>query len=140
MSVSKQGRKPEQSSQKRLIKRTLIASAIGIAILFILLLVFSAILLKTDTAGNSLALCAFAACAIAALIAGFAAVRPVRKNGLMLGAAASIPVIIVVLIACVALGGAPGTSAVIAVVIMLVCGGAGGIAAANKRSTRRHKV
>ncbi len=137
MSVIRGKRETTEKGTKYIIIRLLRGAAIGSAAFFLLLLLLAQIILKSDLGDSVLTAAAMASAGIAALVSGFFAVRPIRKNGIPLGAASVIPVIAVTALCCAVAAGGIGKNLLYSVVLMLVCGAVGGIGAVNMRKKGR---
>ena len=85
----KKKRKKKSASQnnsvKNMIIKILIGSAVGAAVFFALSLLASLILWKNDSAPSAYGYVIIAIGALAGFIGGFTAVRPTRKNGIVVG-------------------------------------------------------
>lgn len=139
MSVKKSKRGRETSAKKKTVLSVLKGSAVGTVLFFLLLLLASRAVLRFDLDSALLTVFAFAVAAVAAFAAGFAAVRPTRKNGVPMGAVSAVPILAVVAVAAAITSGSVGRNMLIAAAIMLVFGAVGGIAAVNfrKKKSRR---
>lgn len=109
-----------------------------IASLCILLSVFSVLITNSDLGPVVTTVFAVLSFAFAAFIAGFIAVRPKRKDGIVTGLFASLPVLLISSLVLLGVkGGNPGYTIFITLGVQLVFGIVGGITAANLRSKSR---
>ncbi len=121
------------------LKSIIIGSVIGVVLFVVLLTVASAAVLSADIGKNLYQVIGLAAGALASFAGGFAAVRPVHKNGVPYGALAGIiQAIIVSIISFAANSASAGTKLFLLMGLMVLCSAAGGIAAVNLK--RRRKV
>lgn len=114
--------------------KALIGSLVNIIIFFALSAAFSFICLKADLDEALLKYFVFAAAAISGLIGGFTAVRPIRKNGLLIGGACALPAFLIIfLISSILSRTGIAVSGWIAALIMTLASALGGILSANRR-------
>ena len=133
-------RRPAENDTKRTVKSALRGTLIGTAVLFILLIALSAVCLKADPEGGTVYLiCVLVSCAVSAFSSGFISVRPIRKNGALLGMFS----VLLPALACVAAvlicAGSVGKNMLFAFAVMLIFGAFGGISAANMRKNQRKR-
>ncbi|MBQ2775189.1 MAG: TIGR04086 family membrane protein [Clostridia bacterium] len=128
----------EDKGIKYIITKILIGSVLGIALFFILLSLAALVILKNPLDSKILPIITLFISALSAFAAGFISVRPIRKNGILMGVCSSLPLIIAV---CAAIlfesGGSVGVMTAVAVVVMLVCAAIGGIAAVNMKKRNK---
>lgn len=135
MSKSKRS-KPKQDGTGfgSIIKAVLLGSALNIIIYTVLLAISSLISLKADTGEEYYKLFIWVICAISGFFGGYGAVGRVRKNGLVVGAAAALPAyFIIVLVSTIISRTGLSASGIIAALIMTVFSALGGVLSANKR-------
>lgn len=131
MSVKK--RKKKKSEKKAngmgyIAKTVGIASLIGTAVFFILCAAAALIIFKKDIEPSVLPAVFYAICGLSGIICGFAAVRPVKHNGLILGMTGALPAYFIVFLILSIINRSPVSSTGwISLGIMTICGGAGGI-------------
>lgn len=138
MASKKSRRTAEQNPNLQKALHILLGSGIGIALLFAALFGASAAALKNDLHGTVFSVLAYLCCALPALIGGFIAVRPLRKNGILFGALSGLPLCLVLVILCAVFYGQVSRNLGFAVLLVLFCGALGGIGAVNLRSKRRY--
>lgn len=137
---SKEIRKKEENASSILIKRILIGAAITAGLFFVILCIVSFAALKSDMGEGAYASAGRAVAIVSGFSGGFVSVLPVRKKGLVTGAA------------CGALGAVPAMIAVffadtasspVGVLILLLiftsAAAVGGITAANIRKKQKFK-
>ncbi len=130
----------KQVGDKFIIKTVLIGSVIGIICFFALLAIFALIALKQDLSEEYYWILTIVASAVSSFIGGFSAVRPIRKNGLILGMASVIPLFLVVLtVASIVNRTGISMYGWIALGVMLLFGAGAGVFAANKRQNVKIK-
>ncbi|MDR0532190.1 MAG: TIGR04086 family membrane protein [Oscillospiraceae bacterium] len=116
----------------------------GLALFAGLLAIAAAVCLKLDAALTALPLIAIPIAGLSAFAAAYCNVRPVRKQGLLLGLLAAGAFYLITLTAALAFSRATlGMNAVTLLLVALFCGGGGGVFAANRvssaKSVRRKK-
>jgi putative membrane protein (TIGR04086 family) len=139
MSVRQSKRGKEDSGRKKFAITVLKGSALGTVVFFLLLLIFSRVILRFDIDSSLLAVFAFASAALAAFVSGFAAVRPARKKGVPVGALSVLPILIVIAAVSAIASGSLGQNMLIAAAIMLLGGAAGGVSAVNLRRKKSRR-
>lgn len=114
--------------------KSLTGSAVGAAVFFALIALSSLIALRADMSQKILPVFVLVSGAVAGLVCGFTAVRPVGKNGLLLGAAASVlPYLIIIVISvCISHSGL-GNYGWILLAVLVIASALGGVLAVNKR-------
>lgn len=114
--------------------KTLIGSLVNIIIYFALTAVFSLISLKTDAKSDYFKYMIFFISAMSGLVGGFAAVKPIRKNGILIGAVSAAPAFLIIFLVSSIIG-RTGISIAgwISAAIMTLFSAVGGIISANKR-------
>ena len=134
MSEKSRGEQKGKSGMRLTAISLLIGNIIGTVLFFLLTLLASAVILKKTVSSDFYTPVAVIISGLSALAAGFAAVRPIRKNGLIMGLGSSI-----LLIACICAsaaltsGGSMGIKTAIAAAVAAVCAAVGGILAANMK-------
>lgn len=114
--------------------RVLVGSLTGIAVYFALTAVASLILWKADTDEGLYKFIILLIGAAAAFAGGFVAVRPVRKNGIIVGALSVLPVYAVELVVSLLVSKSGiGVIGWILLALQLAAAAVGGIIAVNKR-------
>ncbi len=127
----------ENSELKQFAIAILKGFAAGTAFLFILLSIFSIIMVKFDYSEKSIPIMALTSTVLAAFVAGYWATKCIKKKGLMIGIITSIPLAIAVTaFVAVANEGTIGPLAVTAVLIMIGMGGFGGVVSVNKKARK----
>lgn len=117
-----------------IIIKALIGSLVNIIVFFALSAVFSFICLKADLDEALFKYFVFAAGAASGLVGGFTAVKPVRKNGLIIGGACALPAFLIIfLISSIISRTGIDVSGWIAALIMTLFSALGGILSANRR-------
>lgn len=136
--MGKKKHRREESGIEYVIKKTLTGSGVMLAVLVVLILVFTQVALKMDMEQKFLPIFALASAAIAAIVGGFTAIRPTRRNGLLFGALSAMPVVIIFLLFMVLMKDVHlGQNTLITAVIMPVFAAMGGIAAVNIKKKRK---
>lgn len=131
-----------RTNEKNPVKKSLIiygaAILAEIVSLCVLLSVFSLLITKSDLGTAITTVFAVLSFAFSAFIAGFIAVRPKRKDGIVTGLFASLPVLLISALVLLGVkGGSPGYTIFITLGCQLLFGVIGGITAANLRSKSR---
>lgn len=131
-------RRTKASSQtnevKDIIIKALIGSAFGTIFFLILTALASLILWKQDADTPVYKYVLLLIGVVSGFVTGFIAVRPVRKNGLALGALSALPsYFIVILISSILARSGVGVIGWILLAIMVIFSAVGGIVAVNKR-------
>ena len=134
----KKKRKKKSASQNNSVKNTiikiLIGSAVGAAVFFALSLLASLILWKNDSAPSAYGYVIIAIGALAGFIGGFTAVRPTRKNGIVVGMLSAIVPWSVILPASVLIAHSGlSVEGWIFLAVYILLSAVGGIVAVNKR-------
>ena len=123
-----------RSANKLIIKSVLIGSAAGIVSFFALTCVLTLLAYTQDLEESYYTALIFFASGFSAFISGFAAVLPLKRNGLVLGLLSVLPTFFFIVgVAGIVSRTGIGFLGWIALVIMLGTGALGGIVAANKR-------
>ena len=134
---AKRGERKETDAKKILLISLLIGNIFGAAMFFILLSIASTVILKKGVSSGAYAPISIACAGIAAFLAGFFSVNPIRKNGLLLGLGSSVLLIASIVISAAVAGGGVGIKTAIAAAVAAVCACIGGILSANmKKKTR----
>ena len=138
MTTTKKRQSQEDKGIKYIITKLLLGSALGIAVFFMLLSVASLFVLKNSVDSKIFPIISLFIAAISSFFSSFVAVRPIRKNGILMGICASLPLIITI---CIAVffesGGNIGVITVVMTVSMIICAAIGGIIAVNKKKRSR---
>ncbi|HAY73938.1 MAG TPA: TIGR04086 family membrane protein [Ruminococcaceae bacterium] len=114
--------------------KTLIGSLVNIIIYFALTAVFSLISLKTDAKSDYFRYMIFFISAMSGLVGGFAAVKPIRKNGILIGAVSAAPAFLIIfLVSSIISRTGISITGWVAAAIMTLFSAIGGIISANKR-------
>lgn len=128
----------DEKSSKYVLKKVVWGSVFGIAAFFVLFAVFAAVLLKGGVKQSLYPFIALGISALAAFVSGFAAVRPIRRNGILLGIFSSIPIIVVIIAALLITNrGDLGFFTLMMIPLMLLTGAVGGIVSVNMRRLKR---
>lgn len=131
---SKSKPKPQNSSVKNMILKTLIGSAVSMVVFVVLALIAAFILWKNDADVPSFKYIISVLGAVAGLVGGFVAVRPVRKNGIAFGAlSALLPCAVIITAAVLIAKTSLSLAGWIFVAVYIVFSAVGGIIAVNKR-------
>ena len=114
--------------------KTLVGSLINGVIFFAVIAVCSLICWKSDANSTVFKYLVFVAGAISGFIGGYTAVKPFRKNGILIGAVSSAPVFLIIfLIASIISRTGIAASGWISALIMTLFSSIGGIMSANRR-------
>ncbi len=114
--------------------RLAVGALIGIVLFFALSAAASFVLWKTDTDSSIYKFVMLAAGALSSFCTGFASVRPIRKNGLALGALSSLPLFLAVFLASTLISKSSiGAVGWIMLGVQMLFAAIGGIIAVNKR-------
>ncbi len=136
----------DASSKKSTNTNTLKANAVciltgnvlGVLLFFAFTAIMSAIILRNSLSSSVYFPMLLAASALSGVVAGFVAVLPIRKNGLIIGLLSSIFTVIAMFISSAfASGKTPGIKAIFAAVLSMVFSATGGILAANLKKKRK---
>ena len=126
--------KPQNNSVKNIAIKTAIGSAISLILFFSLAAVSAFILWKNDADTASFKYILFAIGAVSGFLGGFTAVRPIRKNGIVLGAVSSLlPCIVAIGISALIAKGFLSAMGWIFIAVNVLFSAIGGIIAVNKR-------
>lgn len=126
--------KPQMNNLKTVIAKTLTGSLAGLVLFFLLTAISSAILWKTDADSEIYKYIILAVGGVSALVCGFIAVRPVRKNGIVFGALSVLPFFLITIVISMLISkSGVGLFGWILLGIQLVLSAIGGIIAVNKR-------
>jgi len=139
MSVIRGKKGAEESGAKITLWKMVRGSAVGTILFFLLLLIMAAVILKANLPSAALIAASLGAAALSAFAAGFIAVRPLRRSGIVLGALSSLPIILVIAAAAAISAGTLGRNIAIAAPVMAAAGMVGGIVAANKRLKQKRR-
>ncbi len=114
--------------------KALIGSAVGLAGFFVLTLLGSFILWKKDSDTEIFKYIMLVFGALSGFVCGFVAVRPIRKNGIAVGALSALPpYLIIMLVSVLVAKSGIGLIGWILFGVMLLFSAIGGIVAVNKR-------
>ena len=114
--------------------KTLIGSLVDIIIYFALTAVFSLISLKTDAKSDYFRYMIFFISAMSGLVGGFAAVKPIRKNGILIGAVSAAPAFLIIfLVSSIISRTGISITGWVAAAIMTLFSAIGGIISVNKK-------
>ncbi len=114
--------------------KTLIGSLVGALLFFLLTALVAVILWKTDADSEIYKYVMLFIGAISAFVCGFVAVRPIRKDGIIIGILSVLPVYIVTVIVSSLIGrSGVGIIGWILLAIQIILSAIGGIIAVNKR-------
>lgn len=137
---SKEMRKKEENTSSLLIKRILIGAAITAGLFFVILCAVSLAALKSDMSEGLYATAGRAIAFVSGFAGGFVSVLPVRKKGLVTGAAGgalgAVPAMIAVFLANTK---SSPVSVLILLLIFAAAAAVGGITAANIRKKQKFK-
>lgn len=127
-----------QSGAVFIMKKIATASLVGLALFFILIAIMSFFCYKGDADPGIYKIIIIAVSAICGFVCGFAAVLPVKHNGLVIGFLSVLPMYFLIFAAVTILNkqviGSVGWAALGA---MAVAGGVAGVFAANKTKKRK---
>lgn len=130
----KKKRNNNRSADKLIIKSVLIGSAAGIVSFFALTSILTLLAYTQDLKESYYTALIFFASGFSAFISGFAAVLPLKRNGLPLGLVSVLPMFFFIVgVASVVSRTGIGVLGWVALAIMLTMGALGGIVGANKR-------
>lgn len=116
----------------------LIGNLLGVALFFIFTAIASAVIFKNTLSSSVYLPALIFISALSGLASGFAAVLPIRKNGLIMGLLSSIFTVIAIFAsAALSSKSAPGLNAVFVAVTAAICSAVGGILAANMKNKRK---
>lgn len=116
------------------IRKTLVGSLIGTVLFFTLLCLAAAVILKKPIETKLFPIISLFISALSAFISGFVAVRPIRKNGILMGLCSCAPLVIIAgATVLFETGGNIGIMTAVMAGIMILCAALGGIAAVNIR-------
>ena len=123
---------------KNIIIKILIGSGAGIVTFFILTALSAFLLLKNDSDMNIYKYIIILIGAVSGVITGFIAVRPLRKNGIALGAVSALPVYLTAVTVSIILSRTGiGLIGWILLAVTAVFAAVGGVIAVNKRKKIR---
>lgn len=131
--TSKRKRKEKaENGMRPLLINAAVALAAGTVVFLIIILILSAITVKSDAPSDKLPILAYAAVGIGALACGFTASRRQRKHGALTGLVCAIPFLtLILIITLIAASGAPETAIVYNIPIVLIASAGGGVLAVN---------
>ena len=132
-------RKPESSGRSVMIRSVLLTAGVGILIEAAFLSAGAAVCLHYNLSGVILAVCAYSACAAAALLTGMIAGKMMRKSGMLYGAGCAAVICILPLLLCVILHKSVGAGFAVAAALHVLCGAIGGIVSVNIRRKRKYR-
>lgn len=109
-------------------KRIGIAAVIGTAVFFILCAASSLVILKKDAEPTVLPVIFLVISGICGLLCGFLTVKPIKRNGLVLGMTGALPAFFLIFTVLSIINRSPvNVTGWISLGIMTACGGVGGI-------------
>lgn len=124
----------QNKSLKNYVLKTVTGSAVGIGVFFLLALAAAFVLWKKDADTSAFKYVIFAVAAVSGFTGGFAAVRPVRENGMILGALSAIlPCVAVSAVSMLIAKSGIGAAGWIFIALNIIFSAIGGIVAVNKR-------
>lgn len=127
-------------STKSIVIKLLIAAFIGAAVFFILIAIASYFAFKNDMSPDNYSVLALVACILSAVICSVAAVRPFKKNGLLIGMVSILPLFFIIFAVVSAVNrSALSTTGWVSLGAMLLTGGIAGILTANKKKKNKIK-
>ena len=130
--------KSAESGGKIIAVRALTGAAVGAAVFFILSAITALAAFKQDIPAEKLGAAALAISAVSAFLCGYITVRPIKKNGLMLGMLSAIPMYFIIFTVICIVNRAPlSVTGWLAMGVMLLCSAAAGIFAANKKKKQK---
>ncbi len=122
------------SDIKTMAVKALIGSAVALVMFFALTALASFIMWKKDADTEIFKYIMLALGALAGFVGGFVAVRPVRKNGIAVGALSALPpYFVIILVSTLVAKSGVGIIGWILLGIMILFAAVGGIVAVNKR-------
>ncbi len=132
--MKKQTKKKNVAGEKALFKNILFGSLAGTVVFFIVISLFTLIILKNDLSEDFYPIFLLFAGALSAFSGGFISVIPVKRNGLILGILSTLPTYFIIF-AVSSIVNRTGISIYgwIMLGIMILFGGISGIIAANKK-------
>lgn len=126
--------KSPNNSLKNSVLKTVIGSAVGTGVFFILALAAAFVLWKKDADTAVFKYVIFTVAALSGFAGGFAAVRPVREKGMVFGALSAIlPCVAVSVVSMLISKSGLGVAGWIFIALNIVFSAIGGIVAVNKR-------
>lgn len=135
---SKSSRAKEKNTSN--INKIIVGSVIGSVFLFMLILLFSFLVLKTDSFSSSLYLPAgLVFGAMSAFVGGFVSVRPIRKNGALFGTLTGLAQALICSASMFFINGNnAGSGLFILMAVITAFGSIGGISAVNLKVRKRY--
>ncbi len=127
--MPKKSRREEQQASP--VVKTGIGVLVGTAVFFMLLCILALVALKTGISQNLYFPTTLAAGALSGFFGGFTAVRAIKKNGLLFGAAAGFGASLICSAVAIAVSGGAEIKALSLPAVMTVSAALGGIAAVN---------
>ncbi|MBR3835545.1 MAG: TIGR04086 family membrane protein [Clostridia bacterium] len=126
--------KPQMNDIRNVIIKALVGALTGVVLFFVMSAVAAFALWKTDSNSGMYQYILLAIGAVSALVCGFVAVRPVRKNGIAVGALSVLPAYLVtILVSILVSKSGVGLFGWILLAVQVVFSAIGGIIAVNKR-------
>lgn len=127
-------------STRSIIIKLLTASFIGAAVFFILIAIASYFAYKQDMSPDNYSVLALVACVLSSVVCSVAAVRPFKRNGLLIGMASILPMFFIIFAVVSAVNRAAlSTTGWVSFGVMLLTGGLAGIFTANKKKKNKIK-
>lgn len=134
MKKRKNGRKSEKENSMNIYKTYILAFIIELLVFCTILSLFSILIVKSGVPDTIVPLLSIITFAVSAFAAGFIAVRPKRKNGIITGCISAVPLMVATAILIVLLNkGSVSYVLIITVAVQVLASMAGGISAANMR-------
>lgn len=116
-----------------------IASILAIILMFLFLLVSSALILKHDWPEPIPNVLSYLCCLLPAFGGGFLCGKLLRKNGLLYGTISALPMVLALLCLCAVFYGKVNGQFLLCSSLAILTSGIGGICAVNKKHKRRYK-
>jgi len=123
----------EEKSVRALLKSLTLGSAVGTIVFFLLLCALSLFVLRTGVSQKILLYLGIAAAALSAFCAGFAGVRGIGKNGLVMGLCAMLPELLVIVLTVLFTSSSLGLTTLVMAAAMAAASAGGGVLAVNTR-------
>ncbi|MCQ2479568.1 MAG: TIGR04086 family membrane protein [Clostridia bacterium] len=116
-----------------ILKKIGIGAAVGLAVFFILTAIATLVVYKKDTDPSSFKIIMLVISGFSGLICGIVTIAPIKRNGLVIGMASTLPLYFVIFAVVTFLNQTPlSPIGWAALGVMAVCGGIGGILANKK--------
>lgn len=128
---AKRAKREEQKASP--LVRISVGAAVGTGLFFILIAAMALLSLKAGLDSRMYLPCALAAGAVSGIAAGFTAVKPIKKKGILFGGAAGLITSAISAAVSVTVSGEASVKLLIIIAVITVCSALGGILAANLR-------